>query len=237
MYSNYLLKDWFKFRSIESIVHSYTSVIPLQAASYDVMLVKMLRTVPESQRAKIVIQPVRSGRSILHCAASEGYHESTLTILSFVPESERLRIVSERCPTDRSSVLHLAAASGNLELVKSILTLYPESERFCAVTSRDMRQRTVLFMAVISENLELIEFILMLFPEFQRLQVMDMHNSEGETALHFVARRGNIEALKLGDGRTILHHVAFSAKSDCIKSILSALPESQRLQATSLRSE
>ena len=253
VYYNLWLKQWFVCGSIviesEEMMARKEDVM-YEAVRYEVMLDKMLRTIPESQRANIVIQPLTSRRPILHSAARAGYHDSIHTILSLVPAAERLRIVSEPCSSlDKSTVLHLAAASGNLECVRTMVALYPESERFRAVWARDICQHTVLFMAAASVILELIKYILTLFPESeQRLQIMEMRNVEGETALHFVARTDNIDALQLflncyprskrlqascslrdQFGKSVMYQARNSCKA--LETIMSLLPESDRLQA------
>ncbi len=165
------------------------------ATSYEVMLVKMLRTVPETERLQTVSKTDGDGMTLLHHAAKSGNHLSIRVLLALYPESERLLVVSN---TDgrKDTVLHHAVYSGNLESIKTIIQLLPESERFQVVRMQNAFGSTMLHDESVSESCEMIQFILRLLPEAERLQLLSIPDWHEQTALHCAAESGNIVRLK-----------------------------------------
>ena len=244
-----LLKQW-RERAEPSAAAIVTRQMLADAVPYEVMLAKMLRTVPtQSERFQLVKGQYdttgRLVRSSLHDAAKSGNHESLKIILSLYPnESKRLLAVRKK---DRrgNTVLHYAATSKEIDCFKTILFLYPESERLHAVNIKDSYETTV-YCAARSGNSESIKLILSLYPETENLRVAK-ENSYFGTALHYAALSGNFESIEailalypeserlqalsatVRLGETVLDRVAASNDIECIKAVLSLYPESQRL--------
>ncbi len=213
-----LLKEWLerdysmctaaRSQSIITVAR-YLSCMSSDAACYEVMLTKMLRTVPtQTERLRLLSEQDTYGMTFLHSVAEWGSPESLKTVLAICPKSECLRIVSREY-AHGWTILHGVTYSGNPESVRLLLTLYPEAERVSAVTMTDVRGWTVLHCAARSGNFESVQTILDLYPESERLQALNMKSHDGEAVLHLVADL-NIEY---------------------IKAVLSLFPESERLQA------
>ncbi len=82
------------------------------AAPYEVMLSKMLRTVPEPKlRLLSVNENVIRGQTPLQCIAGSGNVASIKTVLNLYPESEWLQVVDLE-DNSRRTVLHHVAESG-----------------------------------------------------------------------------------------------------------------------------
>ncbi len=184
------------------------------ALPYEVMFVKMLRTVPtESERLQLVSERDSLGMTLLHRAAWTNRIECIKVILALYPdEAERLQAVKGR-DTFRWTVLHYAASSGNPDLIQLILVLYPESERLQSLNMKNNDDWTVLHCVAHSGDLVCIKIILSLYPESELLQAVNTQN-----------RRGG----------TVLHCVAESNKVDSIRALVSLYPEPERFQALNM---
>ncbi len=215
------LKPWLERNSSTTEPITITRDMLSGATPYEVMLGKMLRTIPEQLPQLVNEHCEWTGRTVLHHAAYSGNPESLKTVLLLFPESERVRAVKVT-DNDERTALHFAAESGSHESVRLILSLYPESERLQAVRTRDQAMPfhdvsmgrvvggTVLHNAAQSGNFESIETVLDLYPGPERLQALTMTTHYGETVLNFVAHSNQVE---------------------CIKAVLSLFPESERLHA------
>ncbi len=229
VYSKPLLRQWLErdgdsnrtVSSSSSSSPSPTTSIQtrhmMSAARYDVMLSKMLRTVPAVQQSlssscqqdgtTVNLQDFVRVDFLLHCAANAGNLDSIKIILAHCQESSQQKQQQQQQTlqtTDgvdmqvvwRRSALFRVAHSGNNEMVNYVLSLWPESDRLHAATVCDENGKTALHCAAGSGNLEAIKSILSLFPETQRLQAVSMQDSGGRTVLHYVASSDNLEALK-----------------------------------------
>lgn len=192
----------------------------LEAVRYDVMLTKMLRTIPESQRLQMVNQRDFYGSTLLHDAARSGNFASIKVLLDLYPQSQHWHVVSKKGSLGMT-VLHHATFSGNCESVRFILALYPETEqRIQAVSVQDEHGRTALHYAARVGNIELIQLLLGSLPESERFQIVGMQDRSG---------------------RTVLHHASGFARTDPVgaskatKAVLDLLPESTHLQPQSIR--
>ncbi len=99
-----------------------------EAVRYEVMFVKMLRTLPRSEQVHIVCEPNNLGVTTLHAAAFSGNIQTVKTILSFYPECQHLHLVSKRDDYGRT-VLHHTADSGSVKMIQFLLGLWPDSRR------------------------------------------------------------------------------------------------------------
>ena len=178
---------------------------------YEVMVDKMLRTVPLSQLFPMVRERDHKGEIMLHLAARSGKIECTATILDrLYPERERLRAVSTANQYGET-VLHCAAQSSNIECFNKVLSIYPESERVQAVNRQDNIGMSVLHCAAESRTFECVKTILALYADAtERLHAVSQPDKLGRNVLHCAARSDNIK---------------------CIKAALSLYPESQRQAA------
>ncbi len=211
VYRRPLLRQWLE-RDYESIQVS-REMLSI-ATRYEVMLAKMLRTVPtDSEQSQLLSEQGPLGRTLLYSVAESGNSESLKAILALYPESERSKVVSRKDGYGWT-VLHCAARTGNPESIQFLLALYPDRGHFNAVKRQDRLGNTTLHCAGRSGNFESIETILASYPESEHLHALDKTNQFGETVLHRAAESNNIE---------------------CIKSVLSLFPESQRLQVLNRR--
>ncbi len=210
MYRNSVLKRWLERDSPRKLITVTRNMLSEAVTMrYEVMLLKMLRKVPQSERLSMAQRRDPNQMTLLHSAAESGNLESIKIILDLYPELERLQAV-KRKDMERKTVLHHAAYARNTLAIKLILPLYPESERLEAVHTEDRDGWAVLHCAGGSGNLEAIRLILSLLPESHRLQAICSQDSKGRTVLHCLAESGNGES---------------------IKHILTLFPESQRSQA------
>ncbi len=104
------------------------------ATLYEVMLAKMLRTVPtESERYQLVSEKDKhGGGTLLHYVTRSRNPESIRTVLALYPESEHLNALSLQ-DNDGRTVLHCAVIYSHVESTKLILTSFPAEERLQAV--------------------------------------------------------------------------------------------------------
>ncbi len=161
-----------------------------EAVSYDVMLAKMLQTIPKSKRLEIVSEQDGYGWALLHIAVCESNVVSVTHILSIYPESLHIQAVSMK-DSFGMTVLHQAAVSSNPSiLIKMLLNLYPETEYFQAVNARDKRGNTVLHRAIWS--IDLLKCILSLLPENQRNQIVSEKDRKGRSPLHLASEMHNL---------------------------------------------
>lgn len=245
-----LLRQWIAGnRTGQSI--SLTRQLLFEAVCYDVMLVKMLRAIPESFRSQFLNHQRNEFEStLLHRAALSDNPESIKALLAFYPESQRIQALSEK---DRSgsTVLHCAAISGNTETIQTVLSAYPESQRFDAVCAQDRSNQTVLHYAAISGSLESVQAIFALYPESRYMQAVTIQDTERRTVLHYAAYSNPLichhilsllpESLRVQiveilsvDGETALHLAAESCDAASVKTILSLCPESERWHLMSM---
>ena len=137
------------------------------AVPYDVMLVKLLRATPQSQRLQILQTRNSSGKTILHrvTLGSGGHPALIKTILDLYPKSMRLQAVMER-DCHQQTILHIAAKRDSVESLKMlILDLVPESQREQAVCMTNIFGENLFHCAARSGKLENINFILTLLSD------------------------------------------------------------------------
>ena len=210
-YRSSFLRQWLERDSTEAATALLLSEDSnFEATTYEIMISKMLLTLPESQRLKLVCRQDtcdRRGETVLHRVAN--CPQSLQLILSLLPESQRLQALSRENHYGHV-VLHSAAYSGNVDSIRLVLSKYPESQRLAAVTSQDINGRTALLIVANSGNSQSITTLLNLVPESQLLHAVNTENEHGFTALHYAGRSDSVGA---------------------IETILSLYPESQRLQA------
>ncbi len=210
VYRNSVLKQWLERDSPRKLITVTRNMLSEAVIMrYEVMLPKMLRKIPQSERLSMVQRRDSNQMTLLHSAAESGNLESIKIILDLYPELERLQAV-KRKDMERKTVLHHAAYARNTLAIKLILPLYPESERLEAVHTEDRDGWTILNCAGRSGNLEAIRLILSLLPESHRLQAICSQDRKGRTVLHCLTESG--------DGESIKH-------------ILTLFPESQRSRA------
>ncbi len=161
----------------------------------EVMLVKMLHSVPQSERLRLVKEKDEIDRTLLHYAADSGNVEVVMTILNLYPESERLGAVCLKDQNGRNA-FHCAAYSGNHNLIKWLLSSLPELQQLQHVHMIDMNGMTVLHHAVCSGNTQSIDVIWALYPEADRLGALLKQNHHGRTTLHCAALCGKHESLR-----------------------------------------
>ena len=250
----YLLKEWLQrdttATDAEPIVATVAMLLDAITLGCDVMLGKMLRTIPQSQHLPMMRELEAEGHFLLHCAANSGNVESLKIILSLYPESEWLRVANERDNSRGRSALHCAAESGNLHCIRTLLDLYPESERFQAVLVTSNLGETVLYCAAKSGIVECFQFILSLYPESGWLQVVSTEDKFNRTAessnldmLKFIlssrpaSQRLRVLSMKDREGRSALHHAAIAGDIGCLKTMIAFYTESERLQALCLKDQ
>ncbi len=180
-----LLKQWLGrdgSNCVESI--PVTRYMLSGAALYEVMLAKMLRSLPtQSERLQLVSRKCAwTGETVLHCAAYSGNPESIRLILALHPETELLRIVNIQ--DDYGWVaLHCVARSGNFESIQTILDVYPESERLRALNMTNHEGETVLHRVADSNHIECIRAVLSFLPKSQHPQAANRKNENGYAML------------------------------------------------------
>ena len=217
------------------------------AVTYEVMLAKMLRIVPETEILQLMKTKDERGKTLLQRAAEYGNHASLHSILTLYPESDRFNAVGDKDSFYGDTVLHRACSSKNPESIKAIIRLLPKSEHMRAVTIEDDYSKTKLLH--VASRCGMILYILSLFPESEWLQISSIRDSDGTTALHHAAELGDVEAvrtllslypeserlqavrMKGLNGRTVFHVAAKSGNVDCINTVLGLYPESERRQA------
>ncbi len=224
------------------------------ASGYEVMLRKMLQSVPtEAERLKIMNQRASASKTLLlDVADSPSYNlESIKTVLAFFPESEHLQALGMQ-DFRGWTLLHYAANSTRLEFLEFVLTLYPDqTERLKAMRMRDTLGRTLLHQTVHSDKSDCFECILTQYPESERLRAVSMVDRIGCNVLSCAARFGNMRSIELiiglypeaerlravtvinPSGTTVLHSIAESHDFECLETVLALLPESERWQALS----
>ena len=205
-----VLKQWLERDEIAAESIQVTrNTLPF-ALPYEVILTKMLQTIPtESERLQIVSGQGPFGKTLLHLAAESDKPVAIKTIIALCPESERLQAVSMHNSYGWTA-LHCAAESGNHEAVKFILSLYPETERLRAVSVQNSLGTTVLHCAARSGDIESLNIILALYPEPER------------------------ERLRAQD---LTDRYAQSGEIESIKAVLSLFPQSQHLQALNMQDQ
>ncbi len=210
-----LLKQWLERDCTSGDASGIVTRIMLSnAVPYEVMLAKMLRAVPQSERLQIVSEQDHYGLTLLHSAAMEGKLESVKTILALYPKSQHPQVVNTR-DTDGRTVLHWDACSGNHETTEYIFTTcLSESQRVQAVIIQDKNGDTTLHYAAFSDNFEMIQFLLHSISESERLRAVSMGNQYGHTVLHLLCAKS--------DDKNSL---------ESLMTLLRLLPESQRSQA------
>ncbi len=178
------LKRWLKRDGDTTGLIKVTQEMLSTAVTYEVMLSKMLRTVPtQLGRLQLVSRKCEwTGEIVLHCAAYSGNLQSLETILAVYPEAERLRAVNVQ-DDDGWIALHCAAQSGNFESIQTILDVYPESERVQALIVANSFGETVLHCVAASNNVEFIKSVLSFYPESQCIQALNTQNAYRETVL------------------------------------------------------
>ncbi len=197
-------------RSDHTLLHPITSDMLSDAAPYEVMLSKMLRTAPEPKLLLLSVnEKVIRGQTPLHCVARSGNVASIKTVLNLYPKSEWLQVVNLEDNSKRA-VLHYVAESGNVESLKFILSLYTKQEQLQSVRAKTSIFGTLLHHAASSGNFECFNVVLDLYPESEHLTTVRVKDLFEKTALHYAASSGNVE---------------------CIKTIIDLYPESERLQA------
>ncbi len=127
------LKQWLGRDNTTTKSITVTRYMLSDAAPYEVMLSKMLRTVPtQSERLQLVNEQGAFGRTLLHRVVESNNPDSIKTVLTLFPESERLKVLSHE-DEHGWTVLHCAARTGNPESIRFLLALYPDREHFYAV--------------------------------------------------------------------------------------------------------
>lgn len=247
------LKQWLN----RTVDRTDASIMPTQdtmieVVCYEVMLVKMLKTLPESQRLQIVRELDEYDKTLLHYAADAGNPESIHFMLSVLPKSEHIHVVSKQ-DTYGWSVLHYAAKSGNLQSIMAILAVYPEPQHEQLLTPEAWVGITPLHRVFGSKEVDTIEAILCMLTESQRTQAMNLQDRNGRTPLHYVASRDfeswhreplyriltllpDVERLQIVTkqdrfGRTVLHHFHRDDVA-AVEAILDLLPLNQASEET-----
>ena len=150
--------------AVDETVPKYRPTLSMLATAikqrYDVMLVKMVRTIPQSERLQVGRMHDKDyGRTLLHHAANSGDFSILKVILTLYPS------VSENVP------------------VESVKNRFGKSQTpvLRAVRTRDFEGKTVVHHAACSRNLELMRHLILLFPESERSQVLNMLDRYGRT--------------------------------------------------------
>ncbi len=249
VYQDPQLKPWLERDqgSTESIVVARDMLLEA-AMRFDVMLLKMLRSFPESERLQTICKQDPFGNIVLHYVASSKLMKCTKDVLALCPESEWKQAVMT-CDNFGKTVLHCAARSGNFDSLETMLALFPESERLDLVRMSDQYGGTMLHYAARSGSIECIQAILSLYPESERLLAVNVQTNLGSTVLHCAAGLGHLESFELilslypeserlralnmtnRYGETVLHCATDSNDIEYFKAILSLYPKSQRRRA------
>ena len=255
LYCYPLLKQWLLRDTAISGTAAATPDMISTGIRFEVMIGKMICTIPQSDRLTVVNTRDAFERTVLHGAASSGNLESLKTLLALYPQAEICHVVSSMKDRSHRTVLHCAAVSGNPESIKFILMLLSEEQRIRAVCGLlDLNKRTVLHCTTTLGDRDSTRVILSLLPEAQHLHAVMMQDMDGQTALHYAVNNGRSsesicsilallpesqrsQAICVQDrnGYTVLHLVAHTGKFDSIVHIQSLLPESDRTQAVSIR--
>ncbi len=117
-----LLKQWLE-RDSSRVADSIqiTRELLSDVLTYDVMLAKMLRTVPtQAERLELVSEQEEKGRTLLHDAAESGNPGSIKIVLALFPESARLNALGLR-DENGQTVLYCAVSSNHTESTRLIL--------------------------------------------------------------------------------------------------------------------
>ena len=208
VYGNYWLRSWLERDSVD--VDSSTICIEdmmFVAAIYDVMLFKMMRTVPEVERYGTL--RCGYGRTVLHCTTAISGN-TIHDIVGLIPEAHRFEALSMRDKLGMT-VLHWATHSSNPESIKTIFTLLPESQRLQAVCMQDRNGDTILHLAANSQNYETITVVLSVLQEPQRLQAVNVLDRRGDNVLRMTsgAIRDSIMALLQQSGAPDIGQIRF----------------------------
>ncbi len=108
-----LLKQWLVRDGKESIRVRVTGEMAklVIKRSFTVMLVKMLLTVPESERLKFVSEQEYYGMTLLHHAAKSGNIDAIKAILNVYPVSDHLLVVNLQDKFKRTVLQNQATSS------------------------------------------------------------------------------------------------------------------------------
>lgn len=246
-----VLKRWLERDGSTAASMIHIKDMLFEALRYEVMLEKMLRTLPEPERFKFVNEQNRYGWTVLQGAALWGNIASFETILALYPEPQRKQALCTHVEEQRT-LLHCVTNrgdSGDSEFIHKILALYPESERLQVARICNIEGRTALHHVAESGDIECVRSILSLYPESDRLQAICAQDQYGWTVLHYAMNSRSIECIELLlalhsaseyvqvlnmvniKGDTALHRAARSGHYECVRAILSLYPETQRLEA------
>lgn len=264
IYSRPLLKQWLERD------HTTAQSIPIrdmlsEGAVYDVMLKKMFRLIPPSQRVQTIEMRDEFGRTVLHCAAAALNPESIRYILALLSDSQYLHATKALDQIEKN-VLHHAAGSYERSLgwftefqssraqsIKTILNGLPESERMKIGSTCDWCGVTALHDASRMGDLHSVKELLAIYPKSQHSQMVNMQDQTGRTVLDYALRSFSLELVQFfvrllpewqylqavvmqdTEGQTPLHYAVQRGQHDYVLALLNSLPESQRLRVVSIQ--
>ena len=124
VYKRHLLRQWLHRDDSTGTPINPTQHMICEAVCYDVMLAKMLKTFPESERMQIVREFDKEyDKTLLHHAAESDNPASIKTILALYSESDLLHAMHKK-DENGWTIVRYAVSSGNIECIKLILSLY-----------------------------------------------------------------------------------------------------------------
>ncbi len=136
--------------------------------------------------------PDKNGRTPLHLAAMESYHNRVhygTNMVLYLPEHGAKIDARDKLG---KTPLHLAAEHGHLEIVRKLLCgVIVDKVRVAGdVNARDNYGETPLHLAAEEGHLETVRFLL------ERGAKIDAVNNYGDTPLHLAAEEGHLETVR-----------------------------------------
>ena len=131
------------------------------------------------------------GYTVLTLAASRGYTEMCVTLLSSLPQADRLKLILD----DKHTALHSAAAEGHTETVSGELNGLTAEQRLDLLFTGHIIGGTALHYAAREGHTETVKTMLDNLTPEQQLKLLITQNSDGDTALHEAAREGRTETV------------------------------------------
>ena len=153
----------------------------------------LLSKVADDQRCDLLASlRYSNGHTVLTRAAFIGHTQLCVTLLSFLPPADRLKLIL----VDKLTALHLAATEGHTETVSGELNCLTAEQRFGLLFTGHMIGDTALHYAAREGHLETVKALLDNLAPEQQLHLLFTQNSFGDTALHRAASWGRPETVK-----------------------------------------
>ena len=153
----------------------------------------LLSKVADDQRCDLLASiRYSNGHTVLTRAAFIGHTELCVTLLSSLPQADRLKLILD----DKHTALHSAAAEGHTETVSGELNGLTVVRRLDLLSTGHILGDTALHTAAREGHTETVKALLNNLTPEQQLHLLFTQNSVGDTALHYAALWERPETVK-----------------------------------------